>query len=794
MRPGSYRILLSLTMLFLLLLFADLSASAEPVPTSTPLPVMTQHVIDQPAPRLFIVSIGIQEYRSSEYNLKYTRADAEEIGRELERRGGNAIYSAVRTPTILIDEHATRAGILSTLDRLQGEIASTDTLIIFFAGRGEIYAKAAAHRGGIDPEPTENSKFYLFPSDVDPKNIGVTSISGELIQVYLQRIRAKNKLFIFDSCNSAYGHDTVAKAFTNQDQELAAENSLFIGVDTLSFDDDERQHGALTSVVLDGIGGNADFDGNGAVTARELEAYAYSGALPFSIKYERSGGFHPRTIFTGKDFAIALTDKEMSAAKYSSMDLAALTELSKSLKPSRAEIVGKLPHDEALRDLERSKTPLLLEKTQIETMLAVFGSTVYLNDPPERTALRKQLKTNKDQLAQIDGEIAKLRATIEAKKHELERLNAELKLVEDAIAAKQAKPEASELTRANVVSATPKKPEDAPRQGQDYALLFANDDYGTNWSPLKNPYNDATEIAAELEKTYGFKKENVAVLRNLTKAQMEEVIENYHGSTDADDKRSPRVYYSESQTYDSKNYRDVTFKPDDQLFVFFAGHGQAFEVGKDGANRPIVDGLLVAADSPKFTRSARDKFLSLDTLLKSVDTIPNDHIMVVFDACFAGQIWSPATMKPLEETSRNKLMKDDDVAAAFAPLALGSGHGPNQYSFASVESTDPQMSRERYIRQRMGHRSRVMYTSGGEAVPDGYCEEKVDGVCRKYSDHSPFAAKFIEALRKNGNHFNVLTGYEMIPFFTTLDTQKVVKGKLDDLSDGDFVFIAPEKK
>ena len=86
---------------------------------------------------------------------------------------------------------------------------------------------------------------------------------------------------------------------------------------------------------------------------------------------------------------------------------------------------------------------------------------------------------------------------------------------------------------------------------KDYALLFATDKYD-NWSDLVNPVNDATTISQELKDRYGFE---VELVENPTQDEMLVKI---------------------------REYSQKKYKPQDQLFIFFAGHGQFDETFGDG--------------------------------------------------------------------------------------------------------------------------------------------------------------------------------------------------------------------
>ena len=86
---------------------------------------------------------------------------------------------------------------------------------------------------------------------------------------------------------------------------------------------------------------------------------------------------------------------------------------------------------------------------------------------------------------------------------------------------------------------------------KDYALLFATDRYD-NWGDLVNPINDAETIGKELAERYGFEVEIVK------DANQDDV-------------------FNKLRSYAQRNY-----KPQDQLFIFFAGHGQYDETFGEG--------------------------------------------------------------------------------------------------------------------------------------------------------------------------------------------------------------------
>jgi len=138
------------------------------------------------------------------------------------------------------------------------------------------------------------------------------------------------------------------------------------------------------------------------------------------------------------------------------------------------------------------------------------------------------------------------------------------------------------------------------RKGKDYALLIATDNY-QNWPRLNNPIHDAKTIADDLRSNYGFETE---ILQNPTKDEIVGAL---------------------------RKYRDRKYSDEDQLLVFFAGHGYYSE--------ELKEGFIVAADSAKSdnTLGANESQLSNTMLAKILDVMPCKHIFLVLDTGSGGR-------------------------------------------------------------------------------------------------------------------------------------------------------------
>jgi hypothetical protein len=240
---------------------------------------------------------------------------------------------------------------------------------------------------------------------------------------------------------------------------------------------------------------------------------------------------------------------------------------------------------------------------------------------------------------------------------------------------------------------------------KDKALLIAIDNYD-NFDELSNPINDARTIASILKDKYGFE---IELLENPTNDEILGKITDYN---------------------------EKKFNPQDQLFIFFAGHG-VFDA-------TLGEGYVVARNSLKNDKG-KSSYVSHILLRERINNIKCEHIFLVMDVCFGGTI--------------------DPVLAKAVRTAEAD------------EEADLQ-----YLVKKLTKRTRKFLTSGSkEYVPDG-----------TPGKHSPFAEKFILALREiGGGSGRILSTVELRPYFLKLSSEPRFGsfGNGDD-SSSDFVFVA----
>jgi hypothetical protein len=242
----------------------------------------------------------------------------------------------------------------------------------------------------------------------------------------------------------------------------------------------------------------------------------------------------------------------------------------------------------------------------------------------------------------------------------------------------------------------------------DQAVIFATSRYD-RWGELVNPVQDGEMLKALLESLYGF---DVELVVDPSLAEILQTLRRYAATTPS---------------------------PQDQLLVFFAGHGHY--------DQEFQEGFVVARDSLKDDALGRT-YLPHSRLAAILDNLPYRHVLVVLDVCFGG---------------------------TFA-RRLGESR------MRGVEMYE-EVPRQEFIRRQLEPMSRIYLTSGGkEYVHDG-----------QPGRHSPFARRLIEALRSGGGADRILTVGELHGYLEKLRPEPRAGSFGSDEPGGGFLFVQPER-
>jgi Caspase domain/Putative peptidoglycan binding domain len=149
---------------------------------------------------------------------------------------------------------------------------------------------------------------------------------------------------------------------------------------------------------------------------------------------------------------------------------------------------------------------------------------------------------------------------------------------------------------------------------KSYAFVVGIDAYTGGWPRLSNAVRDAQEVAKELAQR-GF---DVTTITNPTSNQLSDKLEEFMFAKGAD--------------------------PASRLFIWFAGHGHTVN----------GESYLIPADAPlpKSDWKFRRKSLSLRVFSRLMREARSKHVLAVFDACFAGNVFMTARALPPDAITR----------------------------------------------------------------------------------------------------------------------------------------------
>ncbi len=179
-----------------------------------------------------------------------------------------------------------------------------------------------------------------------------------------------------------------------------------------------------------------------------------------------------------------------------------------------------------------------------------------------------------------------------------------------------------------------RKLEDIITVGKYVALVIGINSYEGYWHPLKTAVNDASEVAEVLKNEYRFNEVYTLLNENATRRN---IIEKFEWLT--------------------KN-----ISPEDNLLIFYAGHGQY--------NKSFNKGYWVPVDAK--SNSIAD-YISNNDVKTFLGGIPSKHTLLITDACFAGDIFRGGDTERMSFDPSDMSRYYKEVYRKPSRLALTSG-------------------------------------------------------------------------------------------------------------------------
>lgn len=251
---------------------------------------------------LYIVTIGVSDYKDSLFNLKYAQKDARDIASTLEL--SESLYQNVHVKE-LTNSDVTKENIIGLSTYLESA-KPNDAVIFFVAGHGVL----------------DNDLDYFFATyDIDFNNPSDRGVSYSVFEEILANVHSYRKLLIMDTCHSGEldkeevemeqsadvkeGDVTfrAAGAGVRQKEGFGVQNSVELMQEVFSdvrkgtgatvissaggaeyaMESDEWQNGLFTYCLINGLKQKkADANYDGEINVSELRYYVYNAVKTLS--------------------------------------------------------------------------------------------------------------------------------------------------------------------------------------------------------------------------------------------------------------------------------------------------------------------------------------------------------------------------------------------------------------------------------------------------------------------------------------------------------------------------------
>ncbi len=255
-------------------------------------------------PNLYLITIGINQYKNPKYNLNYAQADADAVEKIVKGSSASLFKEVISYP--LRNDKAIKGNIFKAFDEIKKKSLEQDVLFVYYAGHGVM------SEGG-----QKAREFFIIPYDITQlygrdELLFEKAISAEEMKGYAQGINAQKQVFILDACQSAGALESVAARGAMEEKAIAqmarSTGTFWItasGSNQFATEFEKLGHGVFTYALLEGVKGEADANEDQKLTIRELSTYIENKVPELSEQFKGLSQF-PSAYSFGNDFPIVI--------------------------------------------------------------------------------------------------------------------------------------------------------------------------------------------------------------------------------------------------------------------------------------------------------------------------------------------------------------------------------------------------------------------------------------------------------------------------------------------------------
>jgi WD40 repeat protein len=252
---------------------------------------------------LYIFTIGINNYKNTNYQLNYAVKDAKDFSHSINQKA-EELFDHVYVNELYNDK-ATKTSIIEQFKTLQTQIDAEDVLVFYYAGHGVMSQN-------INPDfylvTYALTNLYGSQALLDKEGVSATELLA-----FSKNIKAQKQLFILDACHSGGAINTIASRGASREKAIAqlARNT---GTFFLTASQDAQyanesgdlKHGLFTYALLEVLTGKDTASStDGKITINEIKTYVDERVPELSEKYHGSAQY-PTSYSFGQDFPIVI--------------------------------------------------------------------------------------------------------------------------------------------------------------------------------------------------------------------------------------------------------------------------------------------------------------------------------------------------------------------------------------------------------------------------------------------------------------------------------------------------------
>ncbi|WP_163862420.1 caspase family protein [Myxococcus eversor] len=240
-------------------------------------------------PRRMALLVGISEFDDPHWRgLRYPAKDATDLAAAmLDPARGR--FDQVRVLTR--PEDTTRAAILAALRELRKQAhRPDDVVVVYFSAHGTLARDA-----------TGELRRFLVTRDASYRAIAQTALSMDMLKAEFDALSSRRRLLVLASCHSGNGKSLLPKElekelagvksgfYARPLEESSRASMVFAACDwgETAREDEGLRNDIYTHFLVEGLGGGADRNTDGAVTATEAHDYARRRTFAFTEGRQR---------------------------------------------------------------------------------------------------------------------------------------------------------------------------------------------------------------------------------------------------------------------------------------------------------------------------------------------------------------------------------------------------------------------------------------------------------------------------------------------------------------------------